>query len=75
MGLSIVTNVAATTTYRRLATTQREQGASAERLASGLRITTAADDSAGLTTAEGLRAQANGSAVAQRNAADRKSVV
>lgn len=70
MGLSIVTNVAATTTYRRLATTQREQGASAERLASGLRITTAADDSAGLTTAEGLRAQANGSAVAQRNAAD-----
>ncbi|OLT53620.1 hypothetical protein BJF88_10740 [Cellulosimicrobium sp. CUA-896] len=70
MGFSIVTNVAANAGHRQLSLTHRAKDESAERLASGLRINEAADDTAGLTTAEGLRAQANGSAVAQRNAAD-----
>src|SRR5690606_5367675 len=42
---------------------------------SGLRINRAADDAAGLSIAEGLKAQVNGYNVAQRNAQDGISVI
>lgn len=43
---------------------------SLEKLSSGLRINRAADDAAGLSVSEGLRAQIRGSGMAQRNAND-----
>ncbi|WP_069386617.1 flagellin [Cellulosimicrobium cellulans] len=75
MGFSVNTNVSALNTYRNLTTTQASQSKSLEKLSSGLRINRAADDAAGLSIAEGLRAQVNGYAVAARNAQDGISVV
>jgi flagellin len=75
MGFSVNTNVSALNTYRNLNTTQASQSKSLEKLSSGLRINRAADDAAGLSIAEGLKAQVNGYAVAARNAQDGISVV
>ncbi|WP_069386618.1 flagellin [Cellulosimicrobium cellulans] len=75
MGFSVNTNVSALNTYRNLTTTQASQSKSLEKLSSGLRINRAADDAAGLSIAEGLKAQVNGYAVAARNAQDGISVV
>ncbi|MFC8923847.1 flagellin [Cellulosimicrobium sp. NPDC057127] len=75
MGFSVNTNVSALNTYRNLTNTQDSQSKSLEKLSSGLRINRAADDAAGLSIAEGLRAQVNGYAVAARNAQDGISVV
>ena len=75
MGFSVNTNVSALNTYRNLSTTQASQSKSLEKLSSGLRINRAADDAAGLSIAEGLKAQVNGYSVAARNAQDGISVV
>jgi len=75
MGFSVNTNIGALNAYRNLSVTQDSQTKSLEKLSSGLRINRAADDAAGLSIAEGLRAQVNGLNVASRNAQDGISVV
>ena len=75
MGFSVNTNVSALNTYRNLTSTQNSQSKSLEKLSSGLRINRAADDAAGLSIAEGLKAQVYGYSVAARNAQDGISVV
>jgi len=75
MGLVINTNVAALSTSRILRRSTQDLNQSLERLSSGLRINSAADDAAGLAIAEGFRSQVRGLAVAQRNAQDGISLV
>lgn len=75
MGFQINTNVSALSAYRNLSTTQNSLTSSLEKLSSGLRINKAADDAAGLSISEGLRAQIGGYNVAARNAQDGISVV
>ncbi|GMA27852.1 flagellin [Arenivirga flava] len=75
MGFQINTNVSAMAAYRNLSSTQNSLTGSLEKLSSGLRINKAADDAAGLSISEGLRAQIGGLNVAARNAQDGISVV
>lgn len=75
MGMFVNTNTAANNAYRNLNTTQNALNKSLEKLSSGLRINRAADDAAGLSISEGLKAQVNGLAVASRNAQDGINVV
>lgn len=75
MGLRINQNIAAMNAYRNLTVTDGQMGKSLEKLSSGFRINRAADDAAGLSISEGLRAQVNGLKVAVRNAQDGISVV
>lgn len=75
MGLNIRTNVESLRSQRDLnATTGRLRTAYA-RLSSGLRITRAADDAAGLAIAEQLKADARIASVAIRNANDGVSII
>ena len=60
MGLRINTNVTAITAQRNLALADARLYTSVQRLSSGLRINTAADDPAGLAISEQLRAQIAG---------------
>ncbi len=70
MGLRINTNVAALNAQRNLAkVTQRLRG-NYQRLSTGLRIATAADDAAGLAISERLKAQIRSLHQAKRNAND-----
>jgi flagellin len=75
MGLRINQNIAATNAYRNLSVTDSQMQKSLEKLSSGFRINRAADDAAGLSISEGLRAQVGGLKVAVRNAQDGISVV
>ena len=75
MGLQINNNIAAFNSYRNLSVTQGQMEKSLEKLSSGLRINRAADDAAGLSISEGLRAQVGGLKQAVRNAQDGISVV
>jgi flagellin len=75
MSLSIVHNVAALDTSRVLGQTTDALTKSMQRLSSGYRINTAADDAAGLQISEGMRGQINGLAQAQRNIGDGISLV
>jgi flagellin len=75
MGMTINNNLMANSAYRSLNATQDNVSKSMEKLSSGLRINRAADDAAGLTISEGLKAQISGSAVAARNAQDGISVI
>lgn len=70
MGLQINTNVEAMNAYRNLNGTQGQLSKSLQRLSSGLRINSAADDAAGLSISEGLKSQIGGYRVATRNAQD-----
>ncbi|PWW21105.1 flagellin [Geodermatophilus normandii] len=70
MGLGIATNVAALGASRALGRTDQAVATSLRRLASGLRIATAADDATGLGVSEGLRAQVRGMTQAVRNTQD-----
>ena len=75
MGLRVNTNIASMTAQRNLGgVTERLQG-NYSRLASGLRIATAADDAAGLAISERMRSQIRSFAVAGRNAQDGISLV
>lgn len=73
--LSVLTNTAALNSQRNLTMTQRTLDSSLSRLSSGMRITRASDDAAGLAVSETLRAQVRGLQQASRNAADGISVV
>jgi flagellin len=63
-------NVAALNTYSRLAQATGAQAKSLEKLSSGLRITRAGDDAAGLAISEKMRAQIKGLDQSSRNAQD-----
>ncbi|HEY0487245.1 MAG TPA: flagellin [Mycobacteriales bacterium] len=75
MGLRINQNIAAMNAYRNLSVNDGQMSKSLEKLSSGFRINRAADDAAGLSISEGLRAQVGGLKVAVRNAQDAISVV
>jgi len=75
MGLRINTNVAAINTSRVLRRSTEALNKSLQRLSSGLRINSAADDAAGLAIAEGFNSMVRGAGVAQRNAQDGVSMV
>ncbi len=75
MGLRINTNIGSLTAQKNLATTQSALERSMDRLSSGMRITRAGDDAAGLAISESLRAQIRGLMQAQRNANDGISVI
>jgi flagellin len=68
--IGILTNVASINASRNLSTTSRELGMSMNKLSSGLRITGAADDAAGIAVATGFEATTRSQVQAQRNAND-----
>jgi len=68
--LQINQNIIALNATRSLASTSKLLERSVERLSSGLRINRAADDAAGLTISERLRAQVRGLARASQNASE-----
>ncbi|QXB56359.1 lateral flagellin LafA [Aeromonas sp. FDAARGOS 1415] len=75
MGLSIHTNFASLTTQNQLNNTNKMLGTAMQRLGTGLRINSAADDAAGLQMATRLQAQSNGQKVGMRNAQDAVSMM
>ncbi len=75
MGLTLNTNVAAINAKRNLLINNRAVGKSLEKLSSGLRINRAADDAAGLSIAENLRAQVVGLGRAVANSQDAISLI
>ena len=75
MSTRINTNVDAFTAQRNLSMTSLSYSKSVQKLSSGLRINSAADDAAGLAISEKLRAQVRGLAQAQRNAQDGISMI
>lgn len=70
MALSVNSNIASLNSQRQLANATNELGTSYERLSSGKRINSAADDSAGLQISSRLTSQINGLDQASRNAND-----
>jgi flagellin len=60
MPLRINNNIAALNARRNMNANFRDQGLRLERLSSGLRVNRAADDAAGLTVREGMRAELSG---------------
>lgn len=75
MGLRISTNIASEMVQKNLKEASRDETKSLSKLSSGSRISTAADDAAGLAIATNLKAQASGLRQATRNANDGISVV
>lgn len=73
--MRINTNIQAVDAQRNLLLTGMSMTKSIEKLSSGLRINRAADDAAGLSISEKLRAQVRGLAQAQRNAQDGVSMI
>lgn len=70
MPISINTNIAAASAMKNLNGNQMKLNQSFNRLSSGLRINTAADDAAGLAVSESMKSQIRSYSVAERNAAD-----
>jgi flagellin len=68
--MRIYNNVNAVSIQNTLNNTNNAMQSSLQKLSTGLRINTAADDAAGLSVSEGLRSQIRGSQMAQRNAND-----
>ncbi len=75
MGLRVNTNVASINAQRNLADVTERLAGSFRRLSTGLRISTAADDAAGLAISERLRSQIRSLDQAKRNANDGISLV
>ncbi|MEV3834791.1 MAG: lateral flagellin LafA [Aeromonas allosaccharophila] len=75
MGLSIHTNFASLTTQSQLNSTNKMLGTAMQRLGTGLRINSAADDAAGLQMATRLQSQSSGQKVGMRNAQDAVSMM
>ena len=75
MPITINTNIASLNAQRRLGSSTQALQKSFERLSSGLRIVRAADDAAGLSIADSLRADQRIASVAIRNANDGISLV
>ena len=74
MSLRIQTNVDAFDTHRQLQATSMQVSKSMQKLSSGFRINSAADDAAGLGISEKMRGQIRGLAQAQRNIQDGQSM-
>lgn len=75
MGLRINTNIQSLQAQRNLARTSERLGGNFRKLSTGLRISSAGDDAAGLAIAERLRARARSLDQAARNANDGISLV
>ncbi|MPM79290.1 Flagellin [bioreactor metagenome] len=75
MALSIHTNYASLVTQTNLGKTNNTLGTNQQRLGTGFRINSAADDAAGLQIATRLTAQSRGMDVAMRNASDSISLL
>ena len=75
MALSIHTNYSALTTQTNLSKTNSLLATNQQRLGTGLRINSAADDAAGLQIATRLNAQSRGMGVAMRNINDATSML
>src|SRR5512147_1210832 len=75
MSLRITHNVEAMNSYNALSKTSAALSKSMERLSSGYRINSAADDAAGLGISESMRSQIRGLAQAQKNIQDGVSMV
>ncbi|HEX5052050.1 MAG TPA: flagellin [Planctomycetota bacterium] len=75
MGLRVNTNVASINAQRNTAQVTTRLARNFQRLSTGLRIATAADDAAGLAISERLRSQVRSLAQASRNANDGISLV
>ncbi|MEQ7803125.1 flagellin [Priestia aryabhattai] len=68
-------NIAAMNTYRQFGNANAAQSKSMEKLSSGLRINSAADDAAGLAISEKMRGQIRGLDMASKNAQDANSLL
>lgn len=75
MGLRVNTNIASINAQRNLVNTTDRLAKSLQRLSSGLRITRASDDAAGLAISENFRAEVRSLGQAQRNANDAISLL
>ena len=75
MALRINYNLAASSAQRGLAASQDAYAKQANRLSTGLRINSAADDAAGMAVSEKLKNQVRGLNQAQRNAQDSISLI
>jgi flagellin len=75
VSLSILTNVSAMDTHRNLQASSSAVKTAMQRLSSGLRINSSADDAAGYAIAQGLTSQVNGFDQAGRNVSDATSMV
>lgn len=75
MSLSILTNTTAMQTQIGLSKSSNAVSEAMQRLSSGLRINTAADDAAGYAISQGLTAQVNGLQQASQNVSDATSMV
>jgi flagellin len=75
MGLRIATNVTSIAAQRSLRKTTDRQSNVLQKLASGNRISRAADDSAGLAISEKMKAKVRGTNQAKRNANDGVSMI
>ena len=68
-------NIAALNTYNKLNSATNAQSKSMEKLSSGLRINSAADDAAGLAISEKMRGQIRGLDMASKNSQDAISMI
>lgn len=75
MALTIQTNVSSLNSQRNLSTSQTSYNKALQRLSSGLRINSAADDAAGLAISTSLTSQVKGLNQAIRNAGDGLSLL
>lgn len=75
MPIVISSNIASLEAQRNLSRTQVDQATNFQRLSSGMRINTAADDAAGLAISESLNAQVRSFSVAERNSNNAISMV
>ena len=75
MALRVSFNLASHVAQRSLSRSQDATAKSSQRLASGLRVSSASDDAAGLAVAERLRNQVRGLTQAARNAQDTVGVI
>ena len=75
MTLVVGTNVSSLAAQKSLAASSRDMQQAMERLSSGQRINSAADDAAGLAIASRLQAQVNGMDMAVKNSIDGQAMV
>jgi flagellin len=74
MSIDIQTNYAALAAQKNLGANQKLLAGSFQRLSSGYRVNSAADDAAGLAISESMKSQIRSYTVAQRNAGDAQSM-
>jgi len=70
MALVIQTNYAAMSAQKNLGVNQKQLAGSFQKLSSGFRVNSAADDAAGLAVSESMKSQIRSYTVAERNAGD-----